>query len=159
MGTKFAEHNQSTSASFYRFFQSLPMPPDTKKWAVYAVALEKDGCTPALYVSSGTDSVLGAARRMLDYEIGPGKTNTINVSLNVARKINDGFRITAKGYLGWINFPKASEMFRMRCLMVGLFETAFSMIFWTMKSRKHCGMPDTCPWDIEEFSYEGYEVS
>jgi hypothetical protein len=30
-------------------------------------------------------------------------------SLHVSRKLNDGFQITSKGYLGWINLPKASE--------------------------------------------------
>jgi hypothetical protein len=43
--------------------------------------------------------------------------------------------------------------------MVGLMESAFSMIFWAMKSREDCGMPEICPWDREDSSYEGYEVS
>ena len=60
-----------------RFFKSLPIPTDTKKWAVYAVVLENDGYTPAVYVSSGTDYVQGADRRMRDYEVGSGKPTTV----------------------------------------------------------------------------------
>ena len=39
--------------------------------------------------------------------------------------------------------------------MVGLLKAACSMIFWAMRSRKTCGVPEICPWDRKDFSYRG----
>ena len=137
------------------FFKSLIMPNDANGWAVYALVLEKDGSTPLLYVRSGTAAVQGVKRRMRDYNVRPGQPWPENVSSSVARKIMDGYKITSKGYFCWIQIPKASDIYMMRALFVGLLETSFSLIFWSMKTRKDGGMPEICPWDRKDFSYGG----
>lgn len=53
---------------FVDFFRNLPMSRDGKKWAVSGVFLDKDGCQLSVYISMGTDTARGAARRMIDYD-------------------------------------------------------------------------------------------
>ena len=38
------------------------------------------------------------------------------------RKPKKGYQITSKGHLGWAPVPQALEVFKMRCLFVGLMD-------------------------------------
>jgi hypothetical protein len=138
------------------FFKSLPTFFEkrrgiyAKRWAVYAIVLEKKLCRSKLYIGVSTHSEGGVRQRLLQYE------NLENISTFVHAGMRDGYEITHKGLLCWAPLPTAAARFPLRVLFLVL-ETAFSIVFWAMYSRtKDYGMPKhLCPWEMDAFDYDG----
>jgi hypothetical protein len=138
------------------FFKSLPSffkrrrGIYAKRWAVYAIVLEKKLCRAKLYIGVSTHSEHGVRQRFLQYE------NLENIPKFVNAAMRDGYKITHKGLLAWAPLPTAAAKFPLRVLFLVL-ETAFSILFWAFYSKtKDYGMPKhLCPWEIDALDYDG----
>lgn len=139
---------QSDNLPTIAFFKNLPTD-FKKKWGVYLLVFEKFGCTPKIYVGSGTESVGGVSKRLQQYDAKSFLPRYVELALD------DGYLITHKGLLAWIPLPTVTARFPMRVLMMAI-EAMFSLVLWAMKSRdKDYGMPHLCRWSIESLDYEG----
>jgi hypothetical protein len=113
-----------------------------KRWGVYLLVLEKQGCRPKIYIGSGTNSVRGLVARMYCYTSGKVLHRFVKLALD------DGYQIFHKGLLFWTPMPTAMMRIPVRVLIVAI-EATFSIVLWAMKSRtKDYGMPHLCPWSL-----------
>ncbi|KAI0177112.1 hypothetical protein BJ166DRAFT_619176 [Pestalotiopsis sp. NC0098] len=108
------------------FFKTLPPPPPTPSWGVYALVLEKENIPPRLYIGSGTNSVGGVATRLRDYE------TEVRLPKLVKASLEEGFRIRHKGLLF------------LRLLMVAI-EATFTFLFFAAKESLADGFWKTLP--------------
>lgn len=140
---------QSSSPPLLGFFKNLPTTT-RDLWGVYLLVLEKPGLRPRLYIGSGT-SILshGLACRMKQYEDG------FLLPKFVSSSIDEGFEITYKGVLCWMEIP-APALVPVRRLLVFLLEATLAYAFWTMKAKKgDYGMGHLCKWDRGTLPYDG----
>ena len=107
------------------FFRSLSrsLPKvHSKAWGVYALLLEKPGCSPALYVGSGTNSAYGVAARFKDYDRGT------NIPRFVTQAFNHGYTLSHSGLLCWTPMPSAELCYHTRARFLA-FEAFFNCLF------------------------------
>ena len=118
-------------------------------WAIYILILEKPGCTPRLYVGSGTDVNRGVKNRFAEYD------TLRNLPSHVEKAIDEGYEIAHKILLCWTPFPPASMVPKLRLLFVAL-EATFSYMLWAMKTlSKDYGVAHMCLWDRTHLEYHG----
>jgi hypothetical protein len=132
------------------FFKSLPND-FRKRWGVYVIVLEKEGCAPKVYIGSGTGWASGVWTRIMCYIRGD------QLPVNVLKALRDGFTITHKGPLVWAPMPPAEEKPTIRLLFIAL-EAMFHFVFWSMASKtakNHWVMKAMCPFDFEDLEYDG----
>ena len=141
---------QSASPPAVSFFRNLPSDC-SRRWAVYALVLEKPGALSLIYIGSGTDAKNGLRSRWRDYE----KRQLDKLPDHVAAALRDGYSIVHKGTLVWSPLPSAANVPRSRVLFIAM-EATFTFLFWAVKSRKpdHFMLP-CCPWPLASFSYGG----
>lgn len=120
------------------FFMTLPPPPPTPSWGVYALVLEKENFPPRLYIGSGTNSVGGVASRLRDYE------KEVRLPKLVKASLEEGFRISHKGLLCWTSIPVAGKIPVLRLLMVAI-EATFTFLFFAAKESIADGFWSTLP--------------
>jgi hypothetical protein len=90
---------QASAPPSINFFKSLPSffkrsrGIYVKRWAVYAVVLEKKLCRAKLYIGVSTHSDGGVRQRFLQYE------NLENIPKFVRAALRDGYEITHKGLI------------------------------------------------------------
>ena len=139
------------------YFKSLPTISEkksrciyAKRWAVYAIVLEKNLCRPKLYIGVSTHSDGGARQRLLQYNRSAALPKFVQVATG------DGYEITHKGFLCWAPLPTAAARFPLRVLFLVL-EAAFTVVFWAMVSKtKDYYMPKhLCPWEMDAVHYDG----
>lgn len=125
-----------------------------KLWAVYVLVLEKQGCRPKIYIGSGTDKVLGVARRLRHYDkrMLHGTGDLMPKWVEAALKA--GYTITHKGLLVWTPLPPAALRQALHSMML-LLEAVFTYFFWAMVSKKGYGMPKISLWPVDSFTYDG----
>lgn len=140
---------QAATPPSVAYFKSLPADV-TKRFAVYLLVLEKQGCRPIIYVGSGTKSLRGVVTRFRDYE------TKVHLPHYVKYALDDGYTIVHKGLLCWCPVPTAEKCFVVRTLILAL-EATFSIVLWAMRSKtKDYGMPKhLCPWQIDALDYDG----
>jgi hypothetical protein len=141
---------QAASPPAVEFFRNLPSDRH-RRWAVYALTLEKPGAVPLIYIGSGTDSSRGVHSRWQIYD----QLKSGTMPQYIAAALEDGYKITHKGLLIWSPIPSAADVPRFRLLFVAM-EAAMSFSFWAKKSRKpdHC-MISCSLWPLSSFSYTG----
>lgn len=143
---------RASSPPALSFFRSLPSKPsDThRRWAVYALVLEKPGAIPLIYIGSGTSHDKGIRARFTKYNI---FDHTVPYHVRLA--VEKGYAIVHKGLLVWCPLPSAADVPRFRVLFVAI-EAALTFLFWAMKSNnKDYGYGSCCPWDRNARSYNG----
>ncbi|KAK5738549.1 carbamoyl-phosphate synthase (glutamine-hydrolyzing) cpa2 [Elasticomyces elasticus] len=133
---------QSATPPSVHWFKSLPTN-HSKRWAVYALVLEKRGSVTMIYIGSGTNSNSGVKGRWAE------------LPQYVADALRDGYTIAHKGTLAWCPIPTAANIPRLRLLFLAM-ETAFAALFWAFKSRKvDHHLASCCPWTLSAFTYSG----
>jgi hypothetical protein len=119
-----------------------------KLWGVYLHVLEKDGpFRPKIYIGGGT-SIRGVKYRLHEYEVWK------HLPWEVQKAFDDGYAITHTGLLCWAPIPSITDKLIIRGL-ISLLETAFTLYFWAMVSRKSYCMPLLCPWPLDTLEYDG----
>lgn len=141
---------QAASPPAVSFFLSLPSD-SSRRWAVYALVLEKPDALSLIYIGSGTDARDGLRSRWRHYE----KPDFDMLPEHVLAALKDGYSIVHKGTLVWSPLPSAANVPIFRVLFIAM-EAAFTFLFWAVKSRKpdHF-MISCCPWPLASFSYGG----
>jgi len=141
---------QSSTPPKVSFFEGLPsMASGGTDYGDYELVLKKLGYPDIVYNGSATAKKQGMAKRSGNYE------KKENLPKHVEEALDQGYRITSKGLFCWAPRPKTGMMFRTRALFKAL-EAVFSLVFWTLKLRDtDYGMPDLCPWLIDDIDYEG----
>lgn len=81
---------QASTPPNIAFFKTLPAN-FSKRWGIYALVLEKQGCRPKIYIGSGTGCNGGVSRRLAQYN------TKVNVPRYVAMALEDGYVIFHKG--------------------------------------------------------------
>ncbi|KAH7416943.1 hypothetical protein BKA64DRAFT_283440 [Cadophora sp. MPI-SDFR-AT-0126] len=139
---------QAATPPTIAYFKTLPTT-DYKRWAIYALVLEKAGCRPRLYIGSGTGSRDGVHSRLVQYD-------SFKVFPRyVAKSIDEGFTIVHKGLLCWIPIPGVHLQPVIRLLFLVL-EATFAFMFWAMKAKlADYGMSHICLWDRANLEYDG----
>lgn len=108
----------------FAFFKSLPSPSrHQKQWAIYVLCLEKPDCKPRLYVGSGTESQDRVLSRFRGYDSGRGPIPQL-----VQRALDEGYTITHKGLLAWIDLPEPGQTQTQRARTLVL-EAVFTILF------------------------------
>lgn len=140
------------------FFKKLPGKVD-KRWAVYAIVLQKVASDDLIYVGSATHATNGVAGRFHTYDnvvhYSKPSDKKSAVPKYMAEAVRDGYQISHKGLLAWCDNPQMADIARYRLLLVAM-ESAFSFRFWTMKCRdKDYGIGALCLWPMDAFTYHG----
>lgn len=104
------------------FFKSLPLPDD-KIWAIYVIVMEKDGCTPRLYIGSGTDAQYGVHNRLAHYKHGCSMAPRF-----VQQAFKEKCDVAHKGLLCWTPLPTAGLAPRVRARFLAV-EALFTCLF------------------------------
>lgn len=141
---------QAASPPSIEFFKGLPTN-DRKRWAVYAIVLEKSGAIPLVYIGSGTNALYGVSARWGFYN----RLDFTMMPRHVCAALKDGYEITHKGILVWCSLPAAAKVPIYRLLFLAM-EAAFTYTFWAVKSRlTDHSMISCCPWALSSFTYGG----
>jgi hypothetical protein len=131
---------QSDDPPTIDFWKSLPVfSLKPLAWGVYALVLEKTGCESLVYIGSGTNSELGVAHRLRDYD------RFTHLPLYVSKALEEGYKIVHKGLLAKAPMPSASIMPTIRTLFITL-EGTFQAVFWTLHTPNggDWGLSDAC---------------
>ncbi|CVK83197.1 uncharacterized protein FMAN_00743 [Fusarium mangiferae] len=140
---------QSVVPPTIEFFKSLPTA-ELSQWGVYAIVLKKPGCSPKLYIGSGTSS-RGVHDRLNQYS--QCRVNMLPVGVKAA--FDDGFSITHQGVLCRIPMPTPACA-PLNRLLIRALEATFGFLFWAMGPQKeYPGMDKVCLWDRATIEYEG----
>jgi hypothetical protein len=140
---------QSSTPPTIQIFKSLPTTHTKSRWGVYAIVLEKFGSRPRLYIGSGTSTDRGVHTRLRRYKYRQ------DLPCFVEAALEDGYTITHKGLLCWIQTPTASFVPARRLLFLTL-EATFTYIFWAMQASKgDYVMGHLCLWDRASLEYDG----
>lgn len=107
------------SAPFFTPISDVP----ARCWGVYGLWFEKFGHPPKLYIGSGTNVDYGVLVRLRLYK--PGMHSAPRF---VKKAFEDGFVITHRGLLCWVQMPSAALIPRLRARML-LLETLLTVIF------------------------------
>lgn len=131
------------------WFKALPSD-FRKRWAVYALVLEKLGCRPKIYFGSGTNALEGVSARLSSYR------NAWKLPRHVQIAIKNGYTITHTGVLVWMPIPDAVSKPKLRVLFVRI-EAALAFVFWAMRSgdKGYQIADDIVPWDLDTMPYDG----
>jgi len=125
LGVTFApglfEFIKGTAPPTIAYFKTLPTACH-RRWAVYLLVLEKQGCRPKIYVGSGTEARSGVSIRLDNYD------KDVLVAAHVVKAFEDGYKITHKGLLCWADIPTAAMVPVARVLFVAM-EAAFTFTF------------------------------
>lgn len=76
------------------FFRNLPSD-SRRRWAVYALVLEKSGAVPLIYIGSGTDMTRGVPARWTVHD--RPDANRQELPENARRALSEGYKIVYKG--------------------------------------------------------------
>jgi hypothetical protein len=135
------------------YFKTLPCTSLESIWAIYLLVLEKSGCRPKVYVGSGTDARRGVRPHFDGYDKG---LDSKVVPKYVAAALKDGYEITHKGLLCWIDLPTPALAPLLRLVFYAL-ESTFALSFWAMHSTtKNYGYgKHICLWDRDLLDWDG----
>ncbi|KAG5750909.1 hypothetical protein H9Q70_006458 [Fusarium xylarioides] len=140
---------QSVVPPTIEFFKSLPTA-ELSQWGVYAIVLKKPGCSPKLYIGSGT-STSGVHARLNQYS----QRCLSMFPSGVQAAFEDGYAITHRGLLCRIAMPTPACAPLNRLLFIAL-EATFGFLFWAMRPQKeYPGMDKVRLWDPAILEYEG----
>jgi hypothetical protein len=131
------------------WFKSLSSSIPIKRWGIYVLVLKKPGCTPGIYIGSGTDSRNGLSGRLYGHLRGDA------CPFHVDKAKRDGFTITHMAVLVSCPIPAPADRPRIRVLLL-LLEAAFTCIFWSLRRRDQpYGCEHLAPWSLDLYSWDG----
>lgn len=141
----------STEPPSINFFRTLPTPSKTRKqWGIYALVLERPGCTPILYIGSG---------RNAEGRIQARHTSYINLTgpfaYLVQKALDGGFTITSCGMLCWTDLPAPHLVPRLRARVLVL-EAVFTIVFYACIKTimDDVFIPDFFLWQRQDVDWE-----
>ncbi|QPC66654.1 hypothetical protein HYE67_008885 [Fusarium culmorum] len=134
----------------YAWFKSLPSHCPKNSWGIYVLVLEKPGCTPYIYIGSGTASKQGVSARFNGHRTGNACPHY------VLKAKRDGYTITHMALLVLCPIPALDQIPRLRVLLLLLLEAAFTCIFWSLRRRDtpH-GIEYLAPWSVDSYPWDG----
>ncbi|VTT75369.1 unnamed protein product [Fusarium fujikuroi] len=131
------------------WFKSIPSYCPKNSWGIYVLVLKKPGCTPGIYIGSGTASNQGVSARFNGHRTG----NACPYHVEEAKR--NGFAVTYMALLVSCPMPTPDQIPRLRVLLL-LLEAAFTCIFWSLRHRdKPCGIEYLAPWSVDSYPWDG----
>jgi hypothetical protein len=133
----------------YVWFKSLPSHCPKNSWGIYVLVLKKPGCTPYIYIGSGTASKQGVSARFNGHRTGNACPQYV---LQAKRH---GYTITHMALLVSCPIPAPDQIPRLRVLLL-LLEAAFTCMFWSLCRRdKPYGIEYLAPWSVDSYPWDG----
>lgn len=132
------------------YFKTLPQPSKSQKqWAVYALVLEKLDCKPKLYVGSGTNALDSVKARFASY------TNLTSLPELIDNALKEGYSITSRGMLCWVDLPPPHLVPRLRARMLAL-EAVLTIVFYACRKTimDDLFIPDFFIWQRQDVSWD-----
>lgn len=131
------------------WFKSLSSVVPTQLWGIYVLVLKKPGCTPAIYIGSGTSSTQGVSARLNGHRTG----NACPYHVDKAKR--NGFAITHMALLVSCPMPAPAERPQRRVLLL-LLEAVFTCLFWPLRPRDTMyGLEHLAPWPVDSYPWDG----
>lgn len=131
------------------WFKSIPSHCPKNSWGIYVLVLKKPGCTPGIYIGSGTASNQGVSARFNGHRTG----NACPYRVEEAKR--NGFTITHMALLVSCPMPTPDQIPRFRVLLL-LLEAAFTCIFCSLRHRDvPYGIEYLAPWSVDSYPWDG----